>query len=193
MKLGWRSTPHQHEYLMHAILGLSASDLMARGDPSLLTFAMAHRLKAIQYIKKALGHISETDAYEAGNAMMATCFALTFQSVLLDDGMVEFMTFCRGIVLVAIQMYCKRAKFIFFNFMGEEQMAQLKPLMDAIPLIPTEWTDMAVEAIRSLGPLCVHAVETEYWRLLLDIAEALYTSPFLGKRCPQRSPIFSWR
>lgn len=171
---------------MHAILGLSASDLMAKGDPSLLAFAMAHRLKAIQYIKKALGNISETDTYEVGNTMMATCFALTFQSVLLDDGMAEFMTFCRGIVVVAIQMYCKQAKFMFFNFMGEEQATQLKPWIEAVPLIPTEWTDMAVQAIRGLRPLCFHDVEIEYWKLLVGMAEALYTSPFLSKYLHKR-------
>lgn len=182
MVLGWHSTHNQHKYLMHAILGLSVADLMVRGDPSLLTFAMAHRLKAIQCIKKALGSISETGTYETGNAMVGTCFALTLQSVLLDDGMAEFMTFCRGVVVVAIQMYCKRAKLMFFNFMGEEQMARLKPLMEAVPITPTEHTDMAVQAIRGLRPFCVHAVEIEYWKLLLDAAEALYTSLFLGKR-----------
>lgn len=89
---------------MHAILGLSASDLMVQEDPSLVTFAMTHRLKAIKAIKKALSETPKTNTFEEGNALMATCFALTFQSVLLDDGMAEYMTFCRGIVLVAIQM-----------------------------------------------------------------------------------------
>ncbi|KAI1816393.1 C6 zinc finger protein [Poronia punctata] len=170
-----------HEYLMHAILGLAASDLMIQ-DPSLVTFAMAHRLKAIKAIKKTLTNVPKTsdDTFEEGNALLATCFALTFQSVMLDDGMAEFMTFCRGIVIVAIQMYCKGAKFIFSNFLGEGRVNELQPLMDAIPPIRQSWTDMAVANIAALRPLCEMQVEVEYLGLLTDVAQALYTSSFLA-------------
>ncbi|KAI0513174.1 C6 zinc finger protein [Xylaria bambusicola] len=166
-----------HEYLMHAILGLAASDLMIH-DPSLVTFAMAHRLKAIKAIKKTLTDVPKTNTFEEGNALLATCYALTFQSVMLDDGMAEFMTFCRGIIIVAIQMYCKGAKFIFSNFLGDDQMEILQPLMEAIPPIRTEWTDMAVANIAALQPLCQQQVEIDYHQLLTEIAEALYTSSF---------------
>ncbi|EJT69375.1 hypothetical protein GGTG_12994 [Gaeumannomyces tritici R3-111a-1] len=43
----------EHDYLMHAVLGLAASDL-AQDDPSLYEAAMSHRLKAIKAVKKAL-------------------------------------------------------------------------------------------------------------------------------------------
>ncbi|KAH8677410.1 C6 zinc finger protein [Xylariales sp. PMI_506] len=166
-----------YEYLMHAILGLAASDLMVH-DASLVTCAMAHRLKAIKAIKKSLTEVPKTNTFEEGNALMATCFALTFQSVMLDDGMAEYMTFIRGIMIVAIQMYCKNAKFMFKNFLGEDQMALLKPLMEQVPSMNTEWIDMAVNGIRALQPLCKHPVEIEYHNMLVDMAEALYTSPF---------------
>ncbi|KAJ3560269.1 hypothetical protein NPX13_g9359 [Xylaria arbuscula] len=166
-----------HEYLMHAILGLAASDLMIQ-DPSLVTFAMAHRLKAIKAIKKTLTDVPKTNTFEEGNALLATCYALTFQSVMLDDGMAEFMTFCRGIVIVAIQMYCKGAKFIFTNFLNEDQMEYLQPLMESIPPIRKDWTDMAVANIAALEPLCKQPVEAEYHQLLTQVAEALYTSSF---------------
>ncbi|KAI0147083.1 C6 zinc finger protein [Xylariaceae sp. FL1272] len=166
-----------YEYLMHAILGLAASDLMTQ-DPSLVTFAMGHRLKAIKAIKKTLTDVSKRNAFEEGNALIATCFALTFQSVCLDDGMVEFMTFCRGIVIVAIQMYCKGAKFIFANIMEKDELAVLQPLMEALPPIRSDWTDMAVASIAELEPLCREQVEVDYQRFLADIAKELYTSPF---------------
>ncbi|KAI0406301.1 C6 zinc finger protein [Xylaria palmicola] len=166
-----------YEYLMHAILGLAASDLMLH-DPSLVTFAMAHRLKAIKAIKKTLTDVPKTNAFEEGNALLATCYALTFQSVMLDDGMAEFMTFCRGIVIVAIQMYCKGAKFIFSNFLGDDQLASLQPLMEAVPPIRKDWTDMAATSIAALEPLCKQQVEVEYYQLLTNIANSLYTSSF---------------
>ncbi|KAI1354318.1 C6 zinc finger protein [Xylaria sp. FL0043] len=168
-----------HEYLMHAILGLAASDLMPK-DPTLVTFAMAHRLKAIKAIKKALTSVPKTNTFEEGNALLAACYALTFQSVMLDDGMAEFMTFCRGIVIVAIQMCCKGAKFLFTNFLGDDRMGALQPLLEAIPPIQKDWTDMAVANIAALGPLCKTQVEIEYHQLITDIANALYTSPLLA-------------
>ncbi|KAK9417489.1 putative C6 zinc finger protein [Seiridium unicorne] len=168
---------HKYEYLMHAILGLSASELMVK-EPGLVTFAMAHRLKAIKAIKKTLAEVPKSNTFEEGNALMATCFALTFQSAMLDDGMAEYMTFIRGIIITAIQMWGKGAKFLFHDFVGEDQMALLKPLMEHLPVIKKEWTDMAVAGIRALQPLCKHPVEVEYYGFILDIAETLYTSPF---------------
>lgn len=165
---------------MHAILGLAASDLMVH-DQSLVTFAMAHRLKAIKAIKKTLSDVPKANTFEEGNALMATCYALTFQSVMLDDGMAEFMTFCRGIVIVAIQMYCKGAKFIFSNFIGDDQIAILQPLLESLPLIPKDWTDAAVVSIAALKPLCRQQVEIEYHKLITNIASALYGSSFLGE------------
>jgi hypothetical protein len=100
---------------------------------------------------------------------------------MLEDGMAEYMTFCRGIMIVAIQMYCKQAKFIFSNVLGEDKMAILKPFMEQIPLFNRGWADMAVAGIKALEPLCKNSVELEYYDLILKIAEALYTSPFLCK------------
>ncbi|KAK6845123.1 hypothetical protein PG995_015233 [Apiospora arundinis] len=156
-----------HEYLMHAMLGLAASDLLCK-DASLLPFAMAHRVKAIKAIKKTLNevpkhsnssgsgtnnnnHGNNSTFFEEGNALMATCFALTFQSVLLDDGMAEFMTFCRGVVLVAIQMYCKGARFLFTNWVGKDEMALLQPLMETVPPIRPDWVDAALAGVRGAG------------------------------------------
>ncbi|KAI1657427.1 hypothetical protein F4813DRAFT_389604 [Daldinia decipiens] len=167
-----------YEYLMHAILGLAASDLMSQ-DPNLVTFAMSHRLKAIRAIKKALSEVPKSNTFEEGNALIATCFALTFQSVVLEDGMAEFMTFCRGITLVSIQMCTRNTKFLFRNLHDNESAALLRPFMEALPPIRRDWVDMAVSSIRGLGPLCEqHEVETEYRRLLLDMAAALGDSAF---------------
>jgi hypothetical protein len=171
----------QYEYLMHAILGMAASDLMSQ-DRTLVTFAMSHRLKAIKSIKETLTETPKTNAFEQGNALMATCFALTFQSVALDDGMTEYMTFVRGVVIVAIQMYCRGAKFIFRNWIGDDQLNVLRPFMEKLAPTKRDWTDMALAGLRALEPLCRHPVERECYKLLTSMAEALYTSPFLGMR-----------
>ncbi len=53
---------------MHAVLGLAASDLMTQ-DPSLVTFAMMHRVKAINAIKRSLNDGPKMDTFEEGNAL----------------------------------------------------------------------------------------------------------------------------
>ncbi|RYP40189.1 hypothetical protein DL767_001904 [Monosporascus sp. MG133] len=179
----------QYQYLMHAILGLAASDLM-RKDPSLVIPAIMHRVKAINAIKKSLANAPNSSTFEEGNALLATCFALIFQSVSLEDGMAEYMTFCRGLPIVAIQMYYKGSKFIFNNWIPDDQQALLKPLMEAIPPIRREWTDMAVASITALEPLCKHQLEVEYCQLLKEWAEMLYTNSFQGMQarlCTQLS------
>lgn len=165
---------------MHAILGLAASDLSVQKDPSLIASAMNHRLKAIKAIKKSLADVPRADTFEEGNALMATCFALTFQSVLLDDGMVEYMTFIRGVIIVAIQMYIKGAKLIFGQFLGDKQTEVLRPLLEKVPLIEQTWATAAVAAIEGLAPLCQHPMEQQYHERILDMAMQLQVSSWGG-------------
>ena len=106
---------------MHAILGFAASELLCT-DPTLITAAMSHRVKAIKAIKKRLAEASKMNtSYEEANALVATCFALTFQSVSLDDGLAEYLTFIRGIVIVAMQMMFRNIRPMFDNLIGNEQ------------------------------------------------------------------------
>ncbi|EFW98740.1 c6 zinc finger domain containing protein [Grosmannia clavigera kw1407] len=237
---------HNYDYLMHALLGLAASDLM-QTDASLVAAAMDHRLKAIRAIKRALSPVSKqripatlclppggtiavkgahgTDKangnlettsssvssvsstshsirsgaasqppprttwdesasgssnplFEEGNALMATCFALTFQSVELDDGMVEYMTFIRGILLVAIQMHIRGARLLFRNLLNNEQAEMLKPALDPMPPIERQWGEAAVAAVEELEPLCRgDDMAISYHALVLQIARALLVSP----------------
>ncbi|KAL2133349.1 hypothetical protein VTI74DRAFT_2513 [Chaetomium olivicolor] len=196
----------KYEYLMHAILGYAASDLLSTSDPGLLEAAMTHRLKAIKAIKKSLSAAassssssssssccssstaqsscgSGTDMFEEGNALMATCFALTYQSVHLDDGMAEYMTFIRGIMIVAIQMYIKGAKLLFGQMLGDKQKEMLEPFMRDVPLVEKSWVDAAVEAIQGLEGLVQgegREVERKYWELLLEMGKACWESSWKG-------------
>jgi hypothetical protein len=167
---------------MHAILGLAASDLSVQTDPTLVASAMNHRLKAIKAIKKSLSDVPRADTFEEGNALMATCFALTFQSVLLDDGMVEYMTFIRGVIIVAIQMFLKGANLLFGKYLGDKQTELLRPLVEQVPLIDQQWAVSAVTAIEALGPLCLKPMEKLYHAKILDIATQLQVSSWLGER-----------
>ncbi|KAK4174064.1 hypothetical protein QBC36DRAFT_47712 [Triangularia setosa] len=188
----WLHTvPHlsqSHPYLMHAILGYSASHLL-QSDPSIsLTPAMSHRLKAIKSIKKALASIPSSSPHspqleEQGNALMATCFTLTYQSTLLDDGMAEYMTFVRGVVIVSIAMFARSQKLIFGDFLQpSHSQSVLEPHMRSLPLVKKEWVDGAVHAIKKLGEVVPGEGTTQrrYWELLLNMAEGLYKGGWEG-------------
>ncbi|PNY26987.1 Sterol uptake control protein 2 [Tolypocladium capitatum] len=181
---------HNHDFLMHAILGFAASEL-THTDSSLVTAAMNHRIKAIRAIKKRLTEGSRVETtYEEANALVATCFALTFQSVSLDDGLAEYMTFIRGILIIGMQMMFKGIKPVFQTLFEDRQNELVAPLMQDLPLIQRAWADAAVEAISNLRPLCVDAVEVEYYEQLLGIAEKLYTSSFDAYKANSRE--YGW-
>ena len=165
---------------MHAILGFAASELIPT-DPSLVAASMNHRIKAIRAIKRRLADSNRIATnYEEANALIATCYALTFQSVSLEDGLAEYMTFIRGIVIVAMQMMFRGIKPIFANMGGEDQDAIMAPLLENLPLIQKGWADAALEAITNLGPLCTDPVEIGYHEKLMAIVEKLYVSSFAG-------------
>lgn len=164
---------------MHALLGLAASELMQH-DSSLVAPAIAHRVKAIKAIKKTLASTPKASTFEEGNALLATCYALTFQSVALDDGMAEYMTFVRGVLVVAIQMYVEDARFLFHDFLGDDQLELVRPSMERLPLIDRAWSEAARSAVLALEPLCTREVERGYYDMLLQIADALLVSSYDG-------------
>ncbi|KAF4824717.1 hypothetical protein CGCTS75_v009998 [Colletotrichum tropicale] len=171
-----------HEFLMHAILGMAACDLMAQ-DPSLLAFAMAHRVKAIKAIKRSLAELpTKGTNTEHANALVATCFALTFQSTSFEDGMGEFMTFIRGILIIGAQMMCKGIKPVFVNMLDQDSRAVLEPKMVNLPLIRQEWADGAVEAIGALRHLCRDEVEIQYYDIIYELACKMHTSSWEAYR-----------
>lgn len=166
---------------MHAILGYAASELMVT-DSSLAPVAMNHRIKAIKAIKKRLTDASRIETtYEEANALVATCFALTFQSVSLEDGLAEYMTFIRGIVIVGMQMMFKSIKPLFSNLFESNQDEVLAPYMEGLPLIEKGWAETAIESITNLGPLCTRQVEIEYHEQLMTVSSQLLTNSFEGK------------
>ncbi|KAF4510816.1 hypothetical protein G6O67_002679 [Ophiocordyceps sinensis] len=183
---------HHHEFLMHAILGFAASELTRTDDSSsLVTAAMNHRVKAIKAIKKGLTEASEAEmTYEQGNALVATCFALTFQSVSLDDGLAEYMTFIRGILIVGMQMMVKGITPIFDSLFEHRQDELMAPLMQHLPLIQSGWAEAAVEAISNLRTLCVDSVEVAYQEQLIGIAQKLQISSFDAYKANSRE--YAW-
>jgi len=159
------------------MLALAASDLAESHPESSkqLTYtAMSNRVKAIGSLNAAIS--SGLTRFEQGNAMLATCFALVFQSVLIDDGLAEYMTFIRGTIVVGIQMGMKRMNILFHHLFGDQSVEKIDPYMKAASLIDPDLVRAALRSLEKIRPLCNSRLEIEVYGMLLSTARALITS-----------------
>lgn len=127
---------------------------------------------------------------ETGNAMLATCYVLVFQSALISDGFPEFMSFIRGCIVVAYQMGVKRMKFIFDNILPDDQLRIIGPSLEADPAIPQHVTDAVIESLRSCEHLIVRGSEKEFFNALMETVVKAQESSSGGK-CSWRFPQLS--
>lgn len=91
---------HQQSFLMHAMLALGASELARANAGARVEYEMLqHRGRAILGLKAA---IEDTDAWQqAGHAdaVLATCYSLTFQASHIPDALHDFGVFVQGCAL----------------------------------------------------------------------------------------------
>ncbi|CAG8972413.1 hypothetical protein HYALB_00001101 [Hymenoscyphus albidus] len=170
---------HEHGYLLHAMLALSASEL-ADEEPNPVTSkalsctAISHRVTAITKLNVAI--TAGLANFEQGNAMLAACFSLLFQSVLLEDGLLEYMTFIRGTVTVGFQMGVKRHRVLFEQAFEQTEIPEsIDNLMLAAPLVHPILVRKALNSLERLQPLCDHPVEIEMFKMLHEVARSLIT------------------
>lgn len=104
---------HVSDHLMHALLALGASHIrsLTGANPDDCN-ALSHRGQAIAGLKEAFAQ-SHHSSLEY-DVMLATCYALAFQSALVPAGAVDFTTFARGCALITerIQQEEKQTLFI---------------------------------------------------------------------------------
>ncbi|KAH7407986.1 hypothetical protein BKA64DRAFT_706389 [Cadophora sp. MPI-SDFR-AT-0126] len=163
------------DFLLHAMLALSAADIAAKKDePEMKVIAMTHRVKSIESLNKAIDNGIKT--YLQGNAMLATCFALLFHSVFITDGLGEYMSFIRGTVAIGMKMGQGRMKFLFEKAFGDEQMEFIGPALKLAPLVHTDVSRAACRSLEKFGFLCERGYELMLYGALLSMARNLVTS-----------------
>jgi hypothetical protein len=131
-------------------------------------------VKAIEALNKAVSRGIQT--MEEGNAMIGTCFALLFQSVLMNDGLAEYMSFIRGTVAIAIHMAQNQMKFLFHHLWDYEQMEQIDAILHETPLIDAEVARAGCRSLEKMAPLCTTKIEIQLYGLLLNMARTCITS-----------------
>jgi hypothetical protein len=158
------------------MLALSASDMAAsehfRCTPELGCVAISNRVKAITSLKEAIG--KPIQSVEQGNAMIAACFSLLFQSTLIDDGIVEYMTFVRGVLVVSQYMGKNNIGFIFEHMFYQPEVVEKE--INPSPLINPEHASRACRSLEQIRPLIQNRAEIELYGHLLSAARSLFTS-----------------
>jgi hypothetical protein len=174
----------QHQYLLHAMLALAASDLACGSRPvfdrpQLTSVALAHRVKAISALNNAIA--AGIPGFEVGNAMIGTCFALVFQSTLINDGFSEYMTFIRGVLAISIQMGMVKMKFLFTNLWGDQGFSKVASAIPTTPPIKPEIVAACCRSFERFSNLCRSKTQIEVYTVLEGIARSLISSPRDGE------------
>jgi Fungal specific transcription factor domain len=183
--------PLQYEYLMHALLGLAASHLTITSDSDYSSSALSHRFLAIKGLNEALS-ITPRKGHD-GDALLASCYALTFQSSYMTDGLHEFLTFLRGCNLVSAQLIKENVRISFdFASGGHSKNSLLK---DDLPAINPDFVREAAFSLELLPSVIQGCdINLELYNALKDCVQSSTCSSQEGLfdlKSPLHSGIFT--
>jgi hypothetical protein len=172
------------------MLALAASDIEATSrKPSyeMAQTALSHRILAIKYFNQAISAGLHT--FEGGNALLATCFILLYQSVLIDEGLSEYLTFVRGCVMIPLQMGSKGLKFLFKNVLIDEEIEKIRPYLQNLPTVDLRPVNAAYASIEAFAHLCEREVDIEMHKQILGIVRSLQLSSCDGTKSLSYSDV----
>ncbi|KAH7141022.1 hypothetical protein EDB81DRAFT_654675 [Dactylonectria macrodidyma] len=167
---------HSFDYLIHAMLGLSASHLSLGSSADYEPQALAHRVYAISSLNAALSKPCTSKA--EGDALFATMMALTFQSSYMPEGMLEFLSMIRGCMVVSATAMPNFTESAFQSFSPEGHEKSVHELNPDAPEYGANSDIFAAAAVsaRALGPLCRSVLEVRYLGILEGILKATQRS-----------------
>lgn len=168
----------QHEYLMHALLALGASHL-TRVSPGrdYSTTAIVHRGKAIKGLNEALAKADR--GFGESDALLAACYALTFQASYMGDGMADFLTMVRGCALVTHQIDLDQSQ-TAFNLEKDIHYRLMEPRMQRMPTLDPALITPAITSTQALRPLLRTTIDHRFHTSLLAVLFALQESSRAG-------------
>jgi hypothetical protein len=163
------------------MLALSASELAVEdAQPAQLEYsALSHRVQAIRLFNKAM--LRPILTFEEGNAMIATCYNLCFQSALLKDAFPDYMVFIRGVILVSSHLATRNLKIIFKDMMADGQLQKMGPHLNLPALISPDIAAEVSKSLDSLLPFCLQQAEKDFHACLLGFVRGLSSSAREGQ------------
>jgi len=168
----------QNEYLMHAILGMAASHLELITTAPLSELAIQHRLLAIRGSNVALKQKNRTGA--DGDALLAVCYLLAFQSSYMKDGLEEFFTMVRCCSLLTAQLKAENLPMAFFLTEKDHFYFMEERLLN-LPVIDKELLEGAEKSLAVLPLLFDQPQHEKFYTLITDCVEAARLSSLRGR------------
>lgn len=175
---------------MHALLGLAASHLSLTSTSSesslnLRTVALQHRLKAIRGTNEAISTISNSARTVAdGDALLAACYALSFQASYMTDGLIDHFHMIRGCCLVAQQLRDEGLPLVFFeNDGGRDHFDFMSERLIDLPVINPDLVNGADESLRVCAEeldLMAMPVNAVFWQVLRSLVDGVKVSSLVG-------------
>lgn len=162
---------------MHAILGMAASHLELSTGQDLHETAMHHRILAIRGSNKAISQPRRSGS--DGDALLGACYALTFQSTYMAEGLPDFFQMVRGCSILSKQLSSEGLPMAFF-LQEKDHFAFMEDRLTDLPLIASELVESADQSLRALPILFDRPVHVEFYRLLVDIINSVRHSSLKG-------------
>ncbi|KAL9107497.1 MAG: hypothetical protein Q9227_007599 [Pyrenula ochraceoflavens] len=170
---------HQQEYLMYAILSLGASHLsrLCDNNGDYVNLAVYHRGHAIQGLNQAISQRSRR--FGDFDAMLATCYALTFQSSYMSDGLSDFITMVRGCALVTTQIRSGNEQ-TAFNIEDDWEIRLRTLRAKPLPVISRAVIQAATQSLEAAVPLLQEPLDRIFHETLFLTIDALRNSSIEG-------------
>ena len=163
---------------MHAILGLSASHFELLTGEDLKATAIHHRVQAIKGSNAAISQTRRTGS--DGDALLAACYCLTFQSSYMKDGLQEFFQMVRGCSLLSLQLKAESLPMAFFLTEKDHWSFMEERLFD-LPTINEELVAGAERSLKALPPLFDRPSNLQFYQVVVDCVEAVKVSSVRGE------------
>jgi hypothetical protein len=217
-----------HPYLMHAILSLGASHLSRLTGTDYRKESLTHRGLAISGLNAALSQpssstacgassatlpdadlnlitnspatVANPHAYGSPDAMLATCYALTFQASYMggSDGLADFITMVRGCALTTAKIKSDDMP-TAFNLQPNWHFKVMAPRLASLPRVDSSLCEDGIRGLelilgevllvdrerendgglnrRDIEDWEVAEVEANFCQSLIEVLEALVVSP----------------
>ncbi|TVY14238.1 Sterol uptake control protein 2 [Lachnellula arida] len=164
---------HHNEYLMHAVLGMAASHLELITGADLKANAIHHRLLAIKGSNDAISEPRRTGS--DGDALLASCYLLAFQSSYMTDGMQEFFCMIRGCGLLNAQLKNENLPMAFF-LQEKDHFDYMQERLVDLPTIDSKSVEEAKRSLAACVPFLDSAICVQFHQSLVDTIESLKLS-----------------
>lgn len=158
---------------MHAILGMSASHLQLTTGASLSAQAINHRALAIKGSNDAISKTQRTGS--DGDALLASCYLLAFQSSYMIDGMQDFFQMVRGCSLLHFQLITENLPMAFYLTEKDHFEVMQERLLD-LPAINLELIENAEKSLAACSAVLDNDICEEFHRTLVECLESLKLS-----------------